>query len=98
MNSKKDDDYSWVNLKDMLGHPEEEQFVGCLYELLEAHIGKTVTDCGSPVMQGVDLMENTTNSRRCNALMTSPTSVVVVVNFTLSVCCVYANCMPLTCQ
>jgi hypothetical protein len=41
----------------MLGHPEEEQFVGCLYDLLTSHVGKTVTDYGSPVMQGADLLE-----------------------------------------
>jgi hypothetical protein len=56
VNGKEEDDYSWVNLHDIFGHPEEEQFVGCLYELLAKHVGNAVNDLGTPVMQGADLL------------------------------------------
>ena len=56
VNGKEEDDYSWVNLHDIFGHPEEEQFVGCLYELLAKHVGNAVNDLGTPAMQGADLL------------------------------------------
>jgi hypothetical protein len=40
----------------MFVHPEEEQFVGCLYNLLATYIGDTVNDLKTPVMQGADLL------------------------------------------
>ena len=56
VDGKEENDYNWVTLNDMLGHPEEEQFVGCLYELLATHIGDAVNDLKTPVMQGADLL------------------------------------------
>jgi hypothetical protein len=57
LNGEGEDDYSWITLNEMLEHPDEEQFVGCLYELLATHIGESVTDCGLPVVQGADLLQ-----------------------------------------
>jgi len=56
VDDKEEDDYNWVTLHDIFGHPEEEQFVGCLYELLAKHVGNAVNDLGTPVMQGADLL------------------------------------------
>jgi hypothetical protein len=56
VDGKEENDYNWVTLNDMLGHPEEEQFVGCLYELLATHIGDSVNELKTPVMQGLDLL------------------------------------------
>jgi hypothetical protein len=56
VDGKEENDYNWVTLNDMLGHPEEEQFVGCLYELLTTHIGDAVNDLKTPVMHGADLL------------------------------------------
>jgi hypothetical protein len=56
VDGKEEDDYNWVTLNDMLVHPEEEQFVGYLYELLATHIGDVVNDLKTPVMQGADLL------------------------------------------
>jgi len=56
VNGKEEDDYNWVTLHDIVGHLEEEQFVGCLYELLAKHVGNAVNDLGTPVMQGADLL------------------------------------------
>ncbi len=36
VDGEEEEDYNWVTLNDMFGHPEEEQFVRCLYELLAA--------------------------------------------------------------
>ena len=49
VNAVEEDDYSWITLNEMLEHPDEEQFVGC--------IGESVTDCGSPVVQGAGLFQ-----------------------------------------
>jgi hypothetical protein len=51
VNDKEEDDH-WITLEEMLKHPDAEQFVGCLYELLVVHIGEVVTDYVSPVMYG----------------------------------------------
>ena len=56
VDGKEEEDYNWVTLNDMFVHPEEEQFVGCLYELLATYIGDTVNDLKTPVMQGADLL------------------------------------------
>ena len=56
VDGKEEEDYNWVTLNDMFGHPEEEQFVGCLYELLATYIGDAVNDLKTPVMQGADLL------------------------------------------
>jgi hypothetical protein len=56
VDGKEAEDYNWVTLNDMFGHPEEEQFVGCLYELLATYIGDVVNDLKTPVMQGADLL------------------------------------------
>jgi 2-polyprenyl-3-methyl-5-hydroxy-6-metoxy-1,4-benzoquinol methylase len=40
VNGEEEDDYSWITLNEMLEHLDEEQFVGCLYELLATHIGR----------------------------------------------------------
>ena len=61
VDGKEENDYNWVTLNDMLGHPEEEQFVGCLYELLATHIGDSVNDLKTPVMQGADLLNKRYN-------------------------------------
>ena len=56
---KEDDDFTWIKLKDIFGHKNEEQFVGCLYELMLTHIGDSVNMFGTPVMQGDDLLKRT---------------------------------------
>ena len=48
VNDKEVDDH-WITLEEMLKHPDAEQFVGCLYELLAVHIGEVVTDFSSPL-------------------------------------------------
>jgi hypothetical protein len=56
VDDKEEEEYNWVTLNDIFGHPEEEHFVGCLYELLTAYIGDAVNDLKTPVMQGADLL------------------------------------------
>jgi hypothetical protein len=56
VDDKEEEDYNWVTLNDMFVHPEEEQFVGCLYDLLATYIGDSVNDLKTPVMQGADLL------------------------------------------
>jgi hypothetical protein len=56
VDGKEEDDYNWVTLHDIFGHSAEEQFVGCLYELLAKHVGNAVNDLGTQVMQGADLL------------------------------------------
>jgi hypothetical protein len=56
LDDKEEEDYNWVTLNDMFGHPEEEQFVVYLYELLATYIGDVVNDLKTPVMQGADLL------------------------------------------
>jgi hypothetical protein len=55
VNGKEEDDHNWATLHDIVGHLEEEQFVGCLY-VLAKHVGNAVNDLGTPVMQGTDLL------------------------------------------
>jgi hypothetical protein len=64
VDGKEENDYNWVTLNDMFGHPEEEQFVGCLYELLAAYIGDAVNDLKTLGMQGADLL-----NKRCHILL-----------------------------
>jgi hypothetical protein len=56
VDDKEEEDYNWITLNDMFDHPEEEEFVGCLYELLATYIGDAVNDLKTPVMQGADLL------------------------------------------
>ncbi len=57
VNGKEGDDYHWITLKEMQEHPNEEQFVGCLYELVVTYTGESVMECGSVVIQDDDLLK-----------------------------------------
>ena len=63
VNGKEDDDFTWVTLRESYGDENEDQFVGCLYEMMLTHMEKATNMYGMPVMQGDDLLKRSPKKR-----------------------------------
>ena len=63
VNGKEDDDFTWVTLREIHGDENEEQFVGCLYELMLTHMENATNVYETPVMQGDDLLKRAPRKR-----------------------------------
>ena len=58
LNGKEDDEFTWITLKEIYGKKNEEQFVGCLYELMLMYMKNATNIYETPVMQGDDLLKS----------------------------------------